>query len=134
MKRRTLVVIQIILIAALLSCVIVCMINFHHLTSIIDCTTGHGLSLAVPSRRTTLPSSSSCQAEYNRITAGQTPGLTGQDLRRSQSLIGNQYRLSRMMIALSVRRRPIIAVVAGGSISLGTQIAFIIFDAVEFGF
>lgn len=124
MRRHTLAVIQLILIVALAACLIVYMIHFHHLTSIIDCTSG--LALAVPSFSRgnaidTLPSSSSlCQAEYNRITAMQTPGLTNQDLRRSQGWIGNQYRLSQMINALSLRQRPVVAVVAGGSISLGT--------------
>jgi hypothetical protein len=49
----------------------------------------------------------------------QTPGLTNQDLRRSQAWIGNQYRLSQMIHVLSLRQRPVVAVVAGGSISLG---------------
>ena len=118
MRRRTLVVIQIILIAALVACLFVYMIHFHHLTSIIDCTSVPSLSkgnaIALSSS-----SSSSCQAEYNRITAMQTPGLTNQDLRRSQAWIGNQYRLSQMIHALSLRQRPVVAVVAGGSISLG---------------
>jgi hypothetical protein len=117
MRRRTLVVIQIILIAALVACLIVYMIQFHLLTSILDCTSGPSLTkgnaIALSS------SSSSCQAEYNRITAMQTPGLTNQDLRRSQAWIGNQYRLSQMIHALSLRQRPVVAVVAGGSISLG---------------
>lgn len=60
-----------------------------------------------------------CQAEYNRIVSQQTPGLTPQDLLRSRALIGNQYRLERVMKALSSRERPVVAVVAGGSISLG---------------
>lgn len=129
MRRHTLAVIQLILIVALVACLIVYMIHFHHLTSIIDCTSsGHGFGLAAPSLSKgnaidTLPSSSSsCQAEYNRVTAMQTPGLTNEDLRRSQGWIGNQYRLSQMINALSSSQRPIVAVVAGGSISLGTYI------------
>ena len=120
MRRRTLVVIQIILIAALVACLFVYMIHFHHLTSIIDCTSVPRLTKGNAIATTTLSSSSSsCQAEYNRITAMQTPGLTSQDLRRSQAWIGNQYRLSQMIHALSLRQRPVVAVVAGGSISLG---------------
>ena len=60
-----------------------------------------------------------CQAEYNRIVSRQTPGLTAQDLFRSRALIGNQYRLEKMMERLSSREHPVVAVVAGGSISLG---------------
>jgi hypothetical protein len=141
MRRHTLAVIQLILIAALVSCLIVYVIHFHHLTSIIDCTSGHGLALAVPSLTkgnaidTQHSSSSSCHAEYNRITAMQTPGLTRQDLRRSQAWIGNQYRLSQMINALSLRQRPVVAVVAGGSISLGTYtIAFIHSPLLNFRF
>ncbi|KAL7539092.1 hypothetical protein ACHAXR_009021 [Thalassiosira sp. AJA248-18] len=62
---------------------------------------------------------SSCQAEYERITAKQTPGITNTDFRRSQAWLGNQYRLTQTMKALSSRQRPVVAVVAGGSISLG---------------
>ena len=62
---------------------------------------------------------SSCQTEYDRITAKQTPGITKTDLRKSQAWIGNQYRLTQTMKALSSRSRPIVTVVAGGSISLG---------------
>lgn len=141
MRRHTLAVIQLILTAALVSCLIVYIIHFHHLTSIIDCTSGHGLALAVPSLTkgnaidTQHSSSSSCHAEYNRITAMQTPGLTNQDLRRSQAWIGNQYRLSQMINALSLRQRPVVAVVAGGSISLGTYtIAFIYSPLLNFRF
>ncbi|KAL7433367.1 hypothetical protein ACHAXH_009245 [Discostella pseudostelligera] len=66
-----------------------------------------------------IPQTSSCHNEYDRITAMQTPGLTSQDLRRSQAWVGNQYRLIQTMTALSSRQRPVVAVVAGGSISLG---------------
>jgi hypothetical protein len=119
MRRRTLVVIQIILITALVACLIVYMIHFHHLTSILDCTSVPSLTKGNAIATTLFSSSSSCQAEYNRITAMQTPGLTNQDLRRSQAWIGNQYRLSQMIHVLSLRQRPVVAVVAGGSISLG---------------
>ncbi len=66
---------------------------------------------------------STCQAEYDRIVSHQTPGLTTQDLLRSRALIGNQYRLERVMESLSSRERPVVAVVAGGSISLGHGLA-----------
>ena len=71
----------------------------------------------ITAQQTTPPSS--CQVEYNRITKTQTPGITKQDLRRSQAWIGNQYRLTQTMKALSSRQRPVNVVVAGGSISLG---------------
>lgn len=64
-----------------------------------------------------------CQTEYNRLVSGQTQGLTPQDLLRSRTLIGNQYRLESVMKALSSRERPVVAVVAGGSISLGHGVA-----------
>ena len=66
---------------------------------------------------------SKCQSEYNRLVSGQTQGLTSQDLLRSRTLIGNQYRLERVMKSLSSRERPVVAVVAGGSISLGHGVA-----------
>mmetsp|Transcript_14483 Transcript_14483/g.24280 ORF Transcript_14483/g.24280 Transcript_14483/m.24280 type:complete len:640 (+) Transcript_14483:93-2012(+) len=71
----------------------------------------------------TIPVQSTCQAEYSRIVSQQTPGLTPQDLLRSRALIGNQYRLERVMETLSSRERPVVAVVAGGSISLGHGLA-----------
>ena len=64
-----------------------------------------------------------CREEYDRITHGRTPGITSTDLRRSEAWIGNQHRIMHMMSALSSRRRPVIAVVAGGSISLGHGVA-----------
>ncbi len=70
-----------------------------------------------------VPVQSSCQAEYNRIVSQQTPGLTPQDLLRSRALIGNQYRLEKLMEKLSSRERPVVVVVAGGSISLGHGLA-----------
>lgn len=70
-----------------------------------------------------VPVQSTCQAEYNRIVSQQTPGLTPQDLLRSRALIGNQYRLEKLMEKLSSRERPVVAVVAGGSISLGHGLA-----------
>ena len=68
-------------------------------------------------------SASTCKNEFGRITAMQIPGLTSQDLRRSQAWIGNQYRLVETMSALSSRQRPVVAVIAGGSISLGHGVA-----------
>ena len=78
---------------------------------------GVGGSLPPPSSQPA--TSSSCQLEYERTTAKQTPGLTLQDLHRSQAWMGNQNRLVQTMKALSARDRPVIGVVAGGSISLG---------------
>jgi len=77
----------------------------------------------LPSSTNTIPSSttttiSQCQLEYNRLTSKQTPGLSSV-LRQSEAWIGNQYRLAQTMKALSSQQRPIVAVVAGGSISLG---------------
>ena len=62
---------------------------------------------------------SSCMKEYNRLTEGRTPGITKMDLLRSQAWIGNQNRLNKAMDTLKERKRPAVAVVAGGSISLG---------------
>eukprot|EP00970_Alexandrium_tamarense_P011885 scaffold2601_cov154-Alexandrium_tamarense.AAC.1 len=73
-------------------------------------------SIATPQ---TPPPISSCRKEYDRISAKQTPGLTKEDFLRSQAWLGNQYRLAQLMKSLSSRTRPIVAVVAGGSISLG---------------
>jgi hypothetical protein len=109
------------------------MIHIHDLVnkSIVDCaSSGNGLAVPDPMARPRIipvkstkklsgATASSCQAEYDRITAGQTPGITSQDLRRSQAWTGNQHRLMQMMSALSSRQRPVVAVVAGGSISLG---------------
>ena len=72
----------------------------------------------------TEPIQSTCQAEYNRIVSQQTPGLTPQDLLRSRAWIGNQYRLERLMDKLSSREHPVVAVVAGGSISGGHGLAY----------
>ncbi len=122
------VVVHLLLLSAFSSCVIYMM----HLQSIVDCASSVDgpmtrpriiplKSMKTPSITTVTPTStpSHCRAEYDRITSGQTPGVTSQDLRRSQACFGNRHRLLRMMSALSSRRRPVIAVVAGGSISLG---------------
>jgi hypothetical protein len=59
-----------------------------------------------------------CQAEYARVTAGRTPGVMDQDLRRSKALLANRQPLAGVMAGLSSparRRRPVVAVVAGAS-------------------
>ncbi len=66
----------------------------------------------------------SCRAEYARITAGRTPAVTDQDLRRSVAWRGNRRRLAGVMARLSSparHRRPVVAVV--GSILLGHGVA-----------
>lgn len=86
-------------------------------TKSLESSSSSWISLPPPSSQTA--TSSSCQLEYERTTAKQTPGLTLQDLHRSQAWMGNQNRLVQTMKALSARDRPVIGVVAGGSISLG---------------
>ena len=106
----------------LLSCTY--MIYMHKMLSLIHCDGSD--SITVPGGRkqsiskNTIPSSaiSQCQLEYNRLTSKQTPGLSGV-LRQSEAWIGSQYRLAQTMKTLSSQQRPIVAVVAGGSISLG---------------
>jgi hypothetical protein len=66
-----------------------------------------------------VPAESPCTREYNRLTEGRTPGITKMDLLRSQAWIGNQYRLNKAINKLNNRKEPVVAVVAGGSISLG---------------
>jgi hypothetical protein len=66
-----------------------------------------------------IPVESSCRTEYNRLAEGRTPGITKMDLLRSQAWTGNQYRLHKAISTLNERKRPVVAVVAGGSISLG---------------
>jgi len=103
------------------------MIYMHKMLSLIHCDSNNdnnGGSITVPGGRklptttTTTTTTSQCQLEYNRLTSKQTPGLSSV-LRQSEAWIGNQYRLVQTMKALSSRKRPIVAVVAGGSISLG---------------
>jgi len=101
------------------------MIYMHKMLSLIHCdgsTNNDSRSITIPGGRklptTTTTTTSQCQLEYNRLTSKQTPGLSSV-LRQSEAWIGNQYRLSQTMKALSSRQRPIVAVVAGGSISLG---------------
>mmetsp|Transcript_21983 Transcript_21983/g.48923 ORF Transcript_21983/g.48923 Transcript_21983/m.48923 type:complete len:620 (+) Transcript_21983:193-2052(+) len=60
-----------------------------------------------------------CDTEYKRLTHKQTPGITKDDLARSQAHLGNRFRLTEVMKALTARKRPVTIVVAGGSISLG---------------
>mmetsp|Transcript_14631 Transcript_14631/g.35262 ORF Transcript_14631/g.35262 Transcript_14631/m.35262 type:complete len:537 (+) Transcript_14631:53-1663(+) len=121
---------QLLLLLAFISCMMY-MFYMHNMVtnSLVHCASS-GNSVGVPESlarprivtsesRKLPPTHSSCQVEYERITAKQTPGLTNQDLRRSQAHEGNQYRLAQTMTALSSRERPVVAVVAGGSISLG---------------
>lgn len=98
--------------------------HMHNLVtkSLVNCASNNAVSvteLMSNSRVISDTVTSSCQVEYDRITAKQIPGITNQDLRRSQAWLGNQYRLTQTMEALSSRQRPVVAVVAGGSISLG---------------
>ncbi len=68
------------------------------------------------------PPPSSCRAEYASVTAGRTPGVANQDLRWLEAWLGNRRRLMGVMarLLLPARRcRPVVAVVARGSISLG---------------
>ena len=60
-----------------------------------------------------------CDMEYKRVTRQQTPGITKDDLARSQAHLGNRFRLTEVMKVLTARNRPVNIVVAGGSISLG---------------
>ncbi len=64
----------------------------------------------------------SCQAEYACIAAGQMPGVTDQDLCRSKAWLANCRLLTGVMAGLLLLagcRRPVVVVVAGGSILLG---------------
>ena len=63
--------------------------------------------------------SSPCELEYSRLSNNRTYGITRQDLLRSQAHTGNPYRLQKAIRTLSQLQRPFVAVVAGGSISLG---------------
>ncbi len=58
------------------------------------------------------------QVEYASVTAGRTPGVMDQDLRRSEAWLANSQPLVGVMAGLSSparRRRPVVAVVAGAS-------------------
>ncbi len=46
------------------------------------------------------PPPKSCLAKYARVTAVQTPGVTDQDLRRSEAWLGNCRRLAGMIRAV----------------------------------
>jgi hypothetical protein len=64
----------------------------------------------------------SCRAEYARITAGQTPTVTDQDLRQSVAWLGNRQCLEGVMARLLLparHLRPVVAVVARGGILIG---------------
>jgi len=98
------------------------MIYMHKMLTLIHCdgsTNNDSDSITVPGgRKFSTTTISQCELEYNRLTSKQTPGLSSV-LRQSEAWIGNQYRLTQTMKALSSRQRPIVAVVAGGSISIG---------------
>ena len=89
------------------------------MSSLIGCTQQNDLILTSDLQTLPIQLQSTCQAEYTRIVSQQTPGLTPRDLLRSRAFIGNQYRLERLMDKLSAREHPVVAVVAGGSISVG---------------
>lgn len=115
--------------SGLLLCIIVVSQIYNYLESAsIHCSSGRDgtvMSLplmpknAVGNNTAAAATFSDCQAEYHRTTRDRTPGITKQDLFRSRAWIGNQYRLHRTIQTLSERTRPVVAVVAGGSISLG---------------
>jgi hypothetical protein len=68
----------------------------------------------------------SCRAEYTRITAGRTPAVTDQDLRRLVAWLGNRRHLAGVMAKLSLparHRRLVVAVEARGGILLGYGVA-----------
>jgi hypothetical protein len=68
------------------------------------------------------PPPPSCRAEYASVTAGRTLGVRDQDLRWLEAWLGKYRSLAGVMARLLLPaccRRPIIAVVAGGSILLG---------------
>ena len=60
-----------------------------------------------------------CLAEYNRVTADRTSGLTADDLERSRAYAGNRQRLATVAHKLIAQQKPLHIVVCGGSISLG---------------
>lgn len=112
------------LLAGGLLCFIWNMAHMHHLASmsLVSCDEKDSRSLRslpVKVEKTVTPIESSCRKEYNRLIDGRTPGITKIDLLRSQAWIGNQYRLHKAISILEERKRPVVAVVAGGSISLG---------------
>ncbi len=46
------------------------------------------------------PPPPSCRVEYATVTAGRTPGVTGQNLRRSEAWLGNRRRLAGVIRAV----------------------------------
>jgi hypothetical protein len=62
---------------------------------------------------------SSCLAEYRRVTEGRIGGLTREDLDRSRAYVGNRQRLGYLAEKLTQRTLPVTAVACGGSISVG---------------
>jgi hypothetical protein len=69
-----------------------------------------------------LPLLMPCRVEYTCVTVGWTPGVTDQDLRRSEVWLGNRQRLASAMARLSLLaccHWPVVVVMAGGSILLG---------------
>jgi hypothetical protein len=67
-----------------------------------------------------------CQAEYASVTTGRMPGAADQDLRRSEVWLGNRHRLAGVMAGLwwpAHHRRPVVPVVARGSMSLCHSVA-----------
>jgi hypothetical protein len=65
-------------------------------------------------------------AEYERVSANRTAGLTAEDLERSRANVGDRSRLAALAAKLAApprRRRPVRVVVCGGSISLGHGVA-----------
>ncbi len=52
------------------------------------------------------PPSPLCQAEYASVTAGQTLGVTDQDLRQSEAWLGNHQRLAGAIRAAVARPPP----------------------------
>ena len=110
-----------------LLCSLMAVSRIYHVldTASLGCSSAHHDVDFISSRMKLPPShghtsiTSPCQLEYDRITSNRTLGLTEQDLLRSRAWMGNQYRVNLAIDTLNQRRRPMLAVVAGGSISLG---------------
>jgi hypothetical protein len=69
---------------------------------------------------------SSFLAEYARVTTCRTPGVIDQDLRQLEAWLGNHRRLMDVMVGLLLpvcQCRPVVMVVAGGSILLDHGVA-----------
>jgi len=60
-----------------------------------------------------------CLAEYIRVTATRTAGLTADDLERSRAYTGNRQRLATVAHKLIEQHKPLHIIVCGGSISMG---------------